>query len=439
MLRVDVLTIFAAILAELGAAFLVAIESAVSRTPNAQAAALAKQGRRGAQSLMAVTADPARYINGLMFVRIGLSVLAVVLIADMLRSQMSSPGWAILLATVVLLVLNFVLLGVAPRTLGRQHAMGLALATAGFVRVLGNLLHPVTKLLILLGNAITPGKGYSEGPFASEAEVRALLEQAKADSVLPATEQQLLDSVIEFGDTICREVMVPRTEMVYIEQDKQLRQALSLSLRSGFTRIPVIHKHLDDVVGIINIKDIAGAVYRDIGALKEPIAGHTRPPLLVPDTKRIDMMLREFQSTRTPMAILVDEYGGTAGLVTSEDILEELVGEIGDEYDRPEIPDCERLADDDYRVSSRMAIEDLAELTGLDLAEDAEEVETVGGLLARRLGVVPIPGSEVGIGGFILTAESAEGRRNRIATVRVRREAAATDEAGPPSDEKVAR
>lgn len=408
-----------AVVSEVAAGFLVAVESAISRTSRPRAQELVDEGKGGAESLLVITSDPARFINAVLFVRIGLTVLAVVIVADLIRVRSDSPVWAVALTTAVMLVLNFILLGVAPRTLGQQHFAGLAVRSATGVRVLAAVVNPITKLLILLGNAITPGKGFSSGPFASEAEIRAMVDQAGAESVLEPAEQRMLASVFELGDTLSRELMVPRTEMVFIEGAKRVRQALSLSLRSGFSRIPVVAESLDDVVGVIHLKDIVSRTSDDPSIAEVAIVDVMRPALLMPDTKRADALLAEFQATRTHMAVLVDEYGGTAGLVTVEDILEEIVGEIVDEHDTDEIAECTELAPGDYRVSARMPIDELADLTDLDLTDDAQDVDTVAGLLARRLGLVPIAGSTVTIDGFTLTAETLEGRRNRISTVRV--------------------
>lgn len=423
MTNADIWALVAAVIAEVIAAFLVAVEASLARISRTRAQEFAEEGRNGARALVAITEDPARAINAILFLRIGLSVLAIVLVAEVVFSAFSSPGWATLVATVIMWLANFVLLGVAPRTIGQQHADSLALTSAGLVRAVTALFSPVSRLMILLGNAITPGRGFREGPFASEAELRAALEQAGQDDLIDDDERRMLASVLELGDTTCRELMVPRTEMVYIEKHKRLRQALSLSLRSGFSRIPVVGENLDDVVGVINIKDIVRRVYEHRDAEGERVSQHMRAAVLVPDSKRADEMLHQFQTTRTHMAILVDEYGGTAGLVTVEDILEEIVGEISDEYDQGEIPECTELGPSDYRVSARMPVADLAEITGLDLTEDEESVDTVGGLLGLRLGVVPIPGSQTHIDGFELTAETTEGRRNRVSTVRVRRTA----------------
>jgi CBS domain containing-hemolysin-like protein len=240
--------------------------------------------------------------------------------------------------------------------------------------------------------------------------------------------------VFALGNTIAREVMVPRTEMVWIEAAKALRQALVLALRSGFSRIPVIGENVDDVLGIVYLKDLVRATTGDDStAGGRSVQEIMRPATFVPESKPIDDLLREMQAARTHMAVVVDEYGGTAGLVTIEDIVEEIVGEITDEYDVAERPPVERLADGAVRVTARLPVEDLGELFGVEL--DAGEVETVSGLLAQALGRVPIPGAAAVIGGLRLLAEGTTGRRNRIDTVLVQRvEAGRGGAAGDQSD-----
>lgn len=289
----------------------------------------------------------------------------------------------------------------------------------GLTRIFG----PLPKLLILLGNAVTPGKGFREGPFTSEAELRDLVDLAEERRVIEPDEREMIHSVFELGDTLVREVMVPRTDMVFIERGKTLSQALSLALRSGFSRIPVVGENEDDVIGIAYLKDIARRV-QDTGddGRAEPVESIMRPATYVPESKPIDQLLREMQARQIHQAIVIDEYGGTAGLVTIEDILEEIVGEITDEYDQ-EVPRVEPLEGGAVRVTARLPVDDLEDLFGIEL--EVDDVETVGGLLAHALGRVPIAGSQAVVEGLSLTAESLAGRRNRIGTVLVTRIASA--------------
>ncbi|MBA3798229.1 MAG: HlyC/CorC family transporter, partial [Geodermatophilaceae bacterium] len=273
-------------------------------------------------------------------------------------------------------------------------------------------------------NALTPGPGFREGPFSSEVELRELVDLAEARGVVEHGERNMIHSVFELGDTIAREVMVPRPDVVWIEAQKAVRQALALALRSGFSRIPVVGNNIDDIVGVIYLKDLVRRTQgSDENAGSAAVEELMRPPSFVPESKPVDELLREMQARRIHMAVVVDEYGGTAGLVTIEDILEEIVGEIADEYDGDQRPPVERLPDGSMRVTSRLPVDDLAELFDLELP-DEDDIDTVGGLLARELGRVPIPGAQATYAGLSLTAESTEGRRNRIDTLLVARVAA---------------
>jgi CBS domain containing-hemolysin-like protein len=327
--------------------------------------------------------------------------------------------WPPLLVSIgVMGVLSFVLVGVSPRTLGRQHADRIALLAAPVLVWLRRVLGPVARLLVALGNAMTPGEGYRDGPFDSEAELRDLVDLAGESALIEAGEREMIHSVFELGDTVVREVMVPRTDMVTIDQDRTLKQAMSLFLRSGFSRIPVVGDGPDDVLGLLYFKDVARRVNADAGAGKVHVLHAMRPVNHIPESKPIDDLLREMQRGQFHFAVVIDEYGGTAGLVTIEDILEEIVGEIADEYDR-EPPGVEQLADGTTRVPATMHVDDLAEL--FDVTIEEEEVDTVGGLLGKTIGLVPIPGSHGEVAGLLLTAERMAGRRHRIATVIVQR------------------
>ena len=280
-----------------------------------------------------------------------------------------------------------------------------------FTRILG----PLPQLLIVVGNIITPGRGFSEGPFSSEAELGELVDLAEASKVIESGERAMIHSVFELGDTMVREVMVPRTDVVFIERHKTLRQAMSLALRSGYSRIPVIGDGLDDIVGVAYLKDVTKRVFdKHEAETTERTETVMRPVMYVPDSKPVDQLLREMQAERKHVAVVVDEYGGTAGLVTIEDILEEIVGEITDEYDQAEI-EVEHLANGTFRVSSRFHVDDLGESCGIHLEDD--DVETVGGLMGKHLGRVPIAGSVVEVNGIRFEAEGPAGRRNRIGTV----------------------
>jgi CBS domain containing-hemolysin-like protein len=401
------------------AGLLASVETALTTVSRVRVEELTREERRGARLLAEVVADPARYLNLVLLLRISCELAATVIVADLCISWLEESWPAYVVAAVIMIVVSYVAVGVGPRTLGRQHADRVALAGAAVIHPLTRVLGPLPRLLILLGNALTPGKGFREGPFASEAELRDLVDLAEQRSLIEPDEREMIHSVFELGDTLVREVMVPRTDIVFIERDKTLRQALSLALRSGFSRIPVVGENEDDVVGIAYLKDIIrrSHEYRD-GESVELVESVMRPATYVPDSKPIDELLREMQARQIHVAIVIDEYGGTAGLVTIEDILEEIVGEIADEYD-VEAPRVEWLPDGSARVTARLSAGELGELFDVDI--DVEEVDTVGGLLAYALGRVPIEGSTAAVEGLELKAESIAGRRNRIGTVLVRR------------------
>ena len=418
----DALLIGLTVILVLLAGGLIMMETAIARVSRSLVEELIDDGVRGAQRLLVIVTDRPRYVNVLLFLSTTLTVTATALVSYVaivgLEIDRGWPiGWAIATVVAVMVVVTYVVLGVAPRTLGRQHATAIALRTAGIARVLTVVLSPLASLLILVGNALTPGKGYREGPFASQAELRELVDMAEADSLIEDDERQMIHSVFELGDTFAREVMVPRTEMVFIERTKSLRQAMSLGLRSGFSRIPVIGGNADDIVGIVYLKDIVRRVFdRRDAEQDETVESLMRPAFFVPDSKPADELLKDMQAARVHLAIVVDEYGGTAGLVTIEDILEEIVGEIDDEYDTA-APEVAALDDGSYRVSSRMHVDDFADLVSVDVEGEEEGVDTVLGLMAKRLGRVPIPGASVDIDGWRLIAERGIDRRNRIATV----------------------
>lgn len=402
------------------AGVLVLAESSIARVSRVTIEQLKKDGNKRAEMLFNLLDDRAKYVNALLFAHLTLSTISIVLVTDALIGFYGDNLMAVGISAAVMIVVGYVFLGVAPQTLGRQKPERIALATLGLTRLITVFLDPLSRLFIALGNAITPGKGFREGPFSTQAELRELVDLAGADSVIEDEERQMIHSVFELGDTIAREVMVPRTEMVWVESSKTLRQAMSLGLRSGYSRIPVVGESIDDIVGVVYLKDIAKRTFEHSESqTTERVSDLMRPAYLVPDSRSVDELLRDMQAARTHMAVLVDEYGGTAGLVTIEDVLEEIVGEISDEFDVA-APDIEDLGNGDYRVSARLHVDDLAEL--LEIEIDEEGVDTVAGLMAKRLGIVPISGAQVDIGDYLLTAESASGRRNRISTVLVSRD-----------------
>ena len=399
-----------------------ALDAALQRLSKARVEEMRRDGAKRAGALVEVMQERSRHVALLLLLRIVCETAATVLVALIFYVQFDGLTVGVVAAIAVMTVVSYVLIGVGPRTIGRQHAYPVALAAAPLIRLLGRVLGPIATLLILIGNAITPGRGYRDGPFSSEVELRELVDMAEERGVVESGERNMIHGVFELGDTIAREVMVPRPDVVWIERGKTLRQALALCLRSGFSRLPVIGENVDDIIGVVFMKDLVRRSQgsSDSRAHEPKVEDLLRPATFVPESKPVDELLREMQASRTHMAVVVDEYGGFAGLVTIEDILEEIVGEIDDEHDTVQRPPVEELEDGSARITARLPVEDLADLFKVELPDD-DGVETVGGLLARELGVVPIEGSAAEVGGLRLVAESTGGRRNQIDTILVSR------------------
>ena len=415
-----ILTAIAAVVLIPVAGLFAALDAALSTVSVARVEEMAKENRHGATRLSKMLATRPRYINVTVLLHMLSLVAAAVLFTVVFNDLIDSTGWALAVAVVVTTVAAYIVAGVGPRTLGRQHAYSLALGAATPLTVTGFVLGPVATLLVGLGNAVTPGGGFRNGPFASEIELLEIVDMARERGVVADDESRMIQSVFELGDTTAREVMTPRTEMVWIESDKTVGQAARLTVKSGYSRIPVVDgDNSDDVVGVVYLRDIVARL-DDPDGRAAPVADVMRPAVFVPDAKRIDDLLAEMQRDHNHLAILVDEYGGTAGLVSIEDILEEIVGEIVDEYDTTEVPPVEDLGDGRYRLSARLGLDEVAELLDVEFADEVtEEVETLGGLLALELGRVPLPGAHVVSTGLDLRAEGGHDRRGRVKVVTV--------------------
>ena len=346
---------------------------------------LVRDERPGAARLARIVTERPRYINLIVLLRITCEAAATVMLVAFLWEDIGLK-WGLVVAAAIMVVISFVVIGVGPRTVGRQYAYTIALAAAVPLHAFSVLLTPISRLLVLIGNALTPGRGFRNGPFASEIELREVVDLAQQRGVVAADERRMIQSVFELGDTPAREVMVPRTEMVWIEADKTAGQATSLAVRSGHSRIPVIGENVDDIVGVVYLKDLVQKTYYSTnGGRDTKVSEVMRPAVFVPDSKPLDDLLREMQRDRVHMVLLVDEYGAIAGLVT---------------------------------------IEDVGELYDVEFENDLD-VDTVGGLLALELGRVPLPGAEVVSHGLRLRAEGGHDHRGRVrvGTVLVSRDA----------------
>jgi CBS domain containing-hemolysin-like protein len=416
--RMSILGIIVVALLLLFAGFLAGSESALNSISRVWIDDLGDRKPKLAQRLSKVLAQPAKYTNVMLLVRKACELSATVFVTQSIMTPDGNLLVRMVLVIVIMVVLSYVVVGVGPRTLGKQHAIKWAPAATLVADFLARTLGPLTRLLIAIGNGLTPGRGFKQGPFTSEAELRDLVDQASESGLVEESEREMIHSVFDLGETLVRELMVPRTDMVYIESNKTLRQGLSLALRSGFTRIPVIDENLDNVVGIAYVKDLARRVHENREAENtENVSEILRVATFVPETKTAAELLKEMQRDQIHMAVVIDEYGGTAGLITIEDILEEIVGEIADEYDK-EDAEAEWLDIDTVRISARLHVEDFEQLVGIHIEdEEREDVDSVGGLIAKTLGRVPIPGSSIVIDGWKLTAERPVGRRHRIGTV----------------------
>lgn len=423
-----------ALLGLVAAGWLAAAEAALSRLTRAEAQRLAADGRRGAAAVQAVVGDPAPVLSVSTLLRVVLEALATVC-AALAVAALASRWWAGLLAAVVMGAVVFTLLGVSPRTVGRQHPEGVALRAAGRLVALTRLVGPLARGLVAVANAVTPGRGYRDGPFSTEGELRELVDRASESAIIEAGEREMIHSVFELGDTLVREVMSPRTDMVTIPEDARPPEALDLFLASGHSRLPVVGSTVDDVVGVLHLKDVV-RVLHDRPVRRRGATGTCRDlarrPVFVPETKQVDDLLREMQGASLHLAIVIDEYGGVAGLVTLEDLLEEIVGEITDETDT-EGPEVVPTGDGGFLVSARLHVEELGDLFGLEVEED--EVDSTGGLLAKALGTVPAVGDEADVEGLHLRAVEVDG--HRITTVAVHRSAPAEPE--PATDDAAER
>ncbi|MDQ1542898.1 MAG: magnesium and cobalt exporter, family [Actinomycetota bacterium] len=404
-----VLVVFGGLLAAADAALMV-----LSRTDLVDLASHSRSRR----SLLAIAADIGAHVNSLNFTRVVSETTAAVLVSLAFAFSFSDWWWALLASALIMTAVSFVLVGSSPRSVGRAHSHGVMRFSAPVIRAIRVILGPIANALVAIGNRVTPGRP-KNATFSSEEQLLSMVDEATELDVLDEDDRELIHSVFEFNDTVVREVMVPRTDMITIDGDANLGTAMGLFLSSGVSRIPVLGDDIDEVVGILYLRDVARLEYERSTSSKSTTAAQlARPALFVPESKKADDTLRQMQLESNHLAMVIDEYGGIAGLVTLEDLIEELVGDIADEYDR-EVPDFEDLGDGKYRVAARMPVDELGDLFGLEL-EDAD-VDSVGGLLTKVVGRLPVAGSRAETSGLILIAERTEGRRKRVSTVLVER------------------
>lgn len=400
-----------------------AVDSAISVQSRADIVDLAEKFR-AKRSLRSIANDTGAHQNALNFMRVIAETTAAVLVTLVFATTVEELWIALLLSALIMTAVSFVLVGASPRSVGRAHPAALLTFTAPFVHFGRVLLGPIANALVALGNRVTPGRTRL-ATFTSEDQLLSMVDEATELDVLEEDDRALIHSIFEFNDTVVREVMIPRTDMVTIDADATIDAAMGLFLSTGYSRVPVLDGEVDDVTGVLYLRDVARLVHeRPINAEDLTVGELARPALFVPESKKVDDLLRQMQLESNHLAMVVDEYGGIAGLVTLEDLIEELVGDISDEYDRS-VALVEDLGNSCFRVSARLPVDELGELFDLDLDDD--EVDSVGGLLAKILGRMPVEGSVASTSGLVLTAERTEGRRKRISTVLVERDEALID------------
>ena len=400
-----------------------AVDSAISVQSRADIVDLAEKFR-AKRSLRSIANDTGAHQNALNFMRVIAETTAAVLVTLVFATTVEELWIALLLSALIMTAVSFVLVGASPRSVGRAHPAALLTFTAPFVHFGRVLLGPIANALVALGNRVTPGRTRL-ATFISEDQLLSMVDEATELDVLEEDDRALIHSIFEFNDTVVREVMIPRTDMVTIDAGATIDAAMGLFLSTGYSRVPVLDGEVDDVTGVLYLRDVARLVHeRPINAEDLTVGELARPSLFVPESKKVDDLLRQMQLESNHLAMVVDEYGGIAGLVTLEDLIEELVGDISDEYDRS-VALVEDLGNSCFRVSARLPVDELGELFDLDLDDD--EVDSVGGLLAKILGRMPVEGSVASTSGLVLTAERTEGRRKRISTVLVERDEALID------------
>ena len=394
--------------------FLSMAETSLLRLSTARARAIANEGGFGTRRLVALVEHPEQFLNVVLLVVLVCQLVQATLIG--IVSERLFGGWGVVIATVVNVIVVFVVAEAIPKTWAIEHTTRAARLCSGAVWRLSRLwpLPWIARGLIGFTNVIIPGKGLAQGPFVSEEEFLAFAEEAVSAEILEEGEREFIEQVIEFGDTICREIMVPRPDLLALADSTTVAEALDRALTAGRSRVPVFGVGIDDVTGIAFVKDLARA--SRAGRDDDPVRKFARRPFFVPETKRISELLGEMRARRSHIAVVIDEYGGTAGIVTMEDVIEELIGEISDEYDVDD-SQVQRLPGGVLVLQARLPIDEASEVLGVDLPEG--DWDTLGGLMFHLLGHVPFEGESIVHDGLRLRAEQVKGRR--IGAVRVER------------------
>jgi putative hemolysin len=426
--------------------FFVAAEIALVSIRRSRVEQLVDEGSAGARRVRRLLEEPGRFLAvsqlGLTVIGFFASAYAAVSLVETLTNILvgigmergGAHGLSLVVVTVVLALFTIIFAELVPKTLALANTERFAIVLSLPIDFLARALGPLIALLTGVTAAITRlfGANVSNEAQITAEELRLIVERGGEQGVLEAEEEQMINSIIELGERRLHEVMIPRIAIAALSASATLEEAIDRIVDEGHSRIPVYEESIDEVVGILYAKDLLP--FLKSGSDPRPaVRTLLRPPVFVPESMTIDDLLHEFQRRKVHIAIVLDEYGGTAGLLTIEDLLEEIVGEIQDEYDTEE-PMVVRLSDDEARVDGRADVDDLAELFDLNLAlEDEDEYDTVGGLVYHRIGGVPSPGDQIDVNGLTLTVETTDGRRvGKVLVVRRRHEEG--DEARPEED-----
>jgi CBS domain containing-hemolysin-like protein len=401
-----------------GLAFFAASEIAITRMNRVRALRLQEEGRRGATALVRIVENPAPHLNVVLFLTLLFTIGGTTIATASAVRHFHNAGEIV--ATIVMTLVLFVFAEVTPKTFAIQRTERVALVIAPPVAFLGRVLGPFANALLKLANIVMPGKGLKEGPYITEQELLASAAVASEEGVIEEEEKELIHSIFEFGDTIVREVMVPRPDVIAVEDTATLYDVQALVLEHGYSRIPVFHEDLDDILGVVFAKDVLKAMHQ--GDADRSLTEVCRPARVVPESKKVADLLREMQREKFHQAMVIDEYGSITGIVSLEDLLEELVGEITDEYDTEE-PDVVEVGDGVYRVSGKASIDDVNEFLGAELPD--EEWDTVAGLILDLFGKIPDVGEDTVFQGLKFEVEDVQGRR--VAKVLITREPVAND------------
>ena len=410
------LALAAVVLVALGG-LMSALDAALGVTSRVDLADWATLGRND-RALLRIADDPTAHGNAVVFIRILAESTAAVLVTAALMLALDDLWWALLFAALLMTAISFVLVGASPRSVGRQHARSLLIGGAPIVRGARIVLGPLAHLLVIVGNRVTPGVSRGTS-FASEEQLLSMVDEAASHDLIEEDDRDLIHSVFDFTDTLVRTVMVPRTDMVTVPSTATTHETMALFLERGVSRVPVTDDDADDIVGVVYLKDLVQFSYLEAKGWRDvPVGRVARAAVFVPESMRAETLLQQMKKDAVHVCLVVDEYGGVAGLITLEDLIEELVGDIADEYDRGAAEVVE-LEADRYRVSARLGLDEVGELFGLELDDD--DVDSIGGLLGKLLGRVPLPGATVVHSGLLITGGASRGRGRGLATVFVER------------------